>query len=82
MRTIDEIFEQVRQLPATERRQLLDRLEDTLAEEELLPEKAPAVGSYAPLLALAGTVHSDFTDVSTDKYAHLAAAFGDERDDR
>lgn len=29
---------------------------------------------FAALRALSGTAHSDFTDISTDKYAHVAAA--------
>ena len=32
--------------------------------------------SYALTLAAAGTVHSDFTDLSSDKYKHVAAATG------
>jgi hypothetical protein len=34
--------------------------------------------SYQALLALAGTAHADVVDVSTDKYAHLAAAYADD----
>jgi hypothetical protein len=30
-------------------------------------------------LARAGTGHSDFTDVSGDKYKHLAAGYADEK---
>ena len=29
---------------------------------------------FAALRALAGTAHSDFTDISTDKYAHVVTA--------
>ena len=38
---------------------------------------APPGGRYARLLALAGTMHSDYTDVSTDKYKHLAEIYAD-----
>jgi hypothetical protein len=30
------------------------------------------------MLSLAGTAHSDFTDVSSDKYKHLAEIYADE----
>jgi hypothetical protein len=40
-------------------------------EEEQPSPKRP----YAQSLALAGTVRTDFTDVSTDKYKHLAEAY-------
>ena len=30
-------------------------------------------------IAMAGTAHSDYTDVSTDKYKHLADAYADAR---
>ena len=42
--------------------------------------KSARQGPYARSLALAGTMHSDFTDVSTDKYKHVAEACADRRD--
>ena len=39
------------------------------------PSKRRSVAiSYARTLAAAGTVHSDFSDLSSDKYKHVAAA--------
>jgi len=35
---------------------------------------------FAALRALSGTAHSSFTDISTDKYAHVAAAVLDADD--
>jgi hypothetical protein len=32
-------------------------------------------GPYTRSLALAGTIRTDFTDVSADKYKHLAEAY-------
>lgn len=74
MRSIDEILELARQLPPEDRRRLLDKLEDSLVEEEPVPSEMSAEGPYAALLEMAGTAHSDFTDVSTDKYKHVGAA--------
>ncbi len=81
MRSIDEILELARQLPPEDRRRLLDKLEDSLAEEEPVPSETSAEGPYTALLEMAGTAHSDFTDVSTDKYKHLAEAYADQRDE-
>jgi hypothetical protein len=38
------------------------------------PSGPPSRRPLAALRALSGTAHSDFTDISTDKYAHVAAA--------
>lgn len=79
MQTVEEIIEQARRLSRQDRQRLIEKLEDLLGEEQgtapVLPE-----GPYARSLALAGTVHTDYTDVSTDKYKHLAEAYAD-RDD-
>jgi hypothetical protein len=42
--------------------------------------KSARQGPYGMSLALAGTMHSDFTDVSTDKYKHVAEACAGSRD--
>lgn len=81
MRTVEEIIEQARRLSAEDRRRLLDELEESLAEEESAQAKASAKGLYTRSLALAGTMHSDFTDVSTDKYKHLGEVYADQRDE-
>jgi hypothetical protein len=50
----------------------LDALE---SREPPVPPEAP--NPYAALRALSGTAHSDFTDISTDKYAHKAYSLCD-----
>jgi hypothetical protein len=42
----------------------------------------PPGGRYARLLALGGTMHSDHTDVSGDKYKHLAEIYADNHETR
>jgi hypothetical protein len=84
MRTVEDLVEQARHLPANERRRLLAELEELLDEQEADQEEASQSGSsrYVRTLALAGTMHSDFTDLSTDKYRHVAAAALDKGDDK
>jgi hypothetical protein len=70
------LIERARRLPARERRRVASALEASLATS---PETIARRGrSYQGLLALAGTTHADAVDVSTDKYAHLAAAHADD----
>jgi hypothetical protein len=78
MHTVEEIIEQVRRLSLQDRRRLVEELEGLLAEEN----QPPLDGPYARSLALAGTVHTDFTDVSVDKYKHLAEAYADRNDNQ
>lgn len=80
MRIVDEILERAKHLSAGERAELLLRL-DELAGEEPVEKPMPGEGPYAHTLAMAGIGHSDFTDVSSDKYQHLAVAYADEHDD-
>lgn len=64
-----------RKLPAEERQRLLDELE-AIEEESPVPN---GDGPYSALLAIAGTIHSDFKDLSTNKYEHLAAALAEQK---
>lgn len=80
MQTVEEIIEQVRRLSRQDRQRLVEQLEELLGEEQAAMSALPE-GPYAQSLALAGTAHTDFTDVSTDKYKHLAEAYAD-RDDK
>jgi hypothetical protein len=69
---VAELVAVAKMLSLTERRRLVVEL-DALAAGEL----AEATGKSHPLAALtslAGTVHSKFDDLSTNKYAHVAAA--------
>lgn len=67
MNKLAELIDLARTLSCDDRRRLMGEL-DALEREE-----APPPGSaLAALLAASGTVHSEFSDVSTNKYAHVA----------
>jgi hypothetical protein len=78
MRSVRDLAEQAKQLSAQERRQLIEELKDSL--EEPASEPAARGATYALTVALAGTGRSDFTDVSTDKYKHLAEIYADDHE--
>jgi hypothetical protein len=83
MHTVHEIVEEAKRLSAPERRRLLRAIEDSLAkDDEQAAVHVPPGGRYASLLALAGTMHSDHTDVSGDKYKHLADIYADDHEPR
>ena len=73
MRTIDEILEQARHLSPDERRRLAEELLDEL-EQARTDEAIASKGPYRRWLDAAGSLRSDFTDLSSDKYKHVAAA--------
>jgi hypothetical protein len=79
MNRVEAIIEQARQLSPQERWRLVKKLEALLVEE---PAAQSDEGPYARSLALAGTAHSDFTDVSADKYRHLAEAYTDKDNEK
>jgi hypothetical protein len=76
--TADEILQQAKRLTPDERRrlaeELLASLEQRDASEASLNEERP----YWRWLAAAGSAHSDYTDLSTEKYKHVTAASHDE----
>jgi hypothetical protein len=73
------IIEQAKRLPVRDRRRVVTALEASLARPAALANRSKRGDrSYRALLALAGTAHSDTTDVSGNKYAHLAAAYADD----
>jgi len=72
MNKIANILDSARTLSRDERRRLIDELDTldppaTSAAQEL-PEP------FEALRALSGMVHSDFVDIATNKYEHVAAA--------
>jgi hypothetical protein len=73
MRTADEILEQARHLSPEERRRIAEELLDELDQAQA-KDTQPDKGPYARWLDAAGSVRSDFIDLSTDKYQHVAAA--------
>lgn len=80
MHTLEDIIDQARQLPSQDQRRLLEELEELLDQENIVEESLVPKTSYSRSLELAGTLHTEFTDVSTNKYHHLAEAYAD-RDD-
>jgi len=84
MSSVEEILQAVRNLALPERRylirtlnqapELLDREDDT---DKIQEERQQA--ALAEFIKMAGTLHSDFTDVSTNKKKYLAIAYADKR---
>ena len=74
MQTAEEILEQAKRLSPDERRRVAEELLAELDQGEAGEAQAPGEGPYAEWLAAAGSVHADHTDLSTDKYKHVAAA--------
>jgi hypothetical protein len=75
MDKLAEVIDAARTLSPDERRRLIGELDalERLEGSEPTREATP----LAALLAASGSAHSDFTDVSTNKYAHVAAAAAD-----
>lgn len=71
MTKLEALIEEARQLPVPDRRRLVAEVERSLESDGAA---ATGSGSYAPLLSAAGKFPSDFTDVSTEKYRHVADA--------
>ena len=67
-----DVLEAARSLSRDDRRRPILEL-DVLVEQEDRGAQ-PNAEPLASLRALAGTAHSSFTDLSTNKYAHVAAA--------
>jgi hypothetical protein len=81
MHTVDELVEEAKFLPAPERRRLIHEIEDSLEKAEEKPTTvAPTGPRYARTLALAGTLHSGYRDVASDKYKHLAEIYADKHE--
>ena len=78
MEKLDHILELARSLPADARRRLIERL-DELDRSEAAIAGASDGQRYGSLLALAGSVHSECTDLSTNKYEHVADALAEHK---
>jgi len=71
MEAIDQILELARKLEPDARRRLIERLDEM--DRGCQATSADGDGSrYSALLGLAGTVHSECSDLSTNKYEHIA----------
>jgi hypothetical protein len=84
MEKLERIIEQVRRLPVKDRRRLITVLNRSLvngsktAKEVKRTKKRPrAEAPYAISLTFAGTARSDYSDVSSNKYKHLADIYAD-----
>ena len=73
MRTVEQILESAKRLPVEDRLRLLEGPEASLVEDEPKPSP-PRDRAYANSLALAGSLHTDSSDVSSDKYKYLTDA--------
>jgi len=80
MGIVEALIEQARRLPRADRQRVVEAVEDSLVEDTTIAP-GTAEGPYERSLALAGTMHTAFTDVSTDKYKHLAAVYASQTDD-
>ena len=80
MRTVDEILEQAKRLPAEDRRKLIDALREDVSDEQTdREEEAKRLAAFDRFLSRAGTGHSEYTDVARDKYKHLGDVYADKR---
>lgn len=73
------IIERAKRLPARERRRVVSALTASIEDRTSTPARRTLrARRYQGLLVLAGTAHSDRVDVSSDKYAHVAAAYDED----
>lgn len=82
MRTVDDLMEQAKQLPPQARRELRDRLDQSLEEAERSVAEGAYEGPYASLLRSAGSAHSLGPDVTRNKNKHLAEIYAPKRTDQ
>lgn len=75
MDKLAELIDAARRLSPEERRRLARELDELDRQEET--PSAPEAKGLDALLALTATVHSDSSDLSTNKYDHVAAAVSD-----
>jgi hypothetical protein len=93
MSRVQKVLVEARRLSRDQRKKLVAALERELRAERRAPrhqssrsasagkpaKQVKKRGPYQSFLDAAGTVHSDFTDISSDKYKHVAAAILGER---
>jgi len=82
MRTVEDLLEEAKQLPPQARRDLRDRLDKSLEEEERPAAEGAGEGPYAALLRSAGSAHSLAPDVARNKNKHLGEIYAPNRTDR
>ena len=74
MHTVEEILAEARRLPADQRRRVAEELLDQIDQPPPDESAKSDGGPYARWLQAAGSVRADSTDLSTDKYEHVAAS--------
>jgi hypothetical protein len=72
MQTLEEILKAARRLPDPERRRLIEELENGGGAEAAEARRKAALDQF---LAMAGTAHSDVTDLSENKNKYLAEIY-------
>jgi hypothetical protein len=83
LRSLQDFIERAKRLSAKDRRRLLNALTPGAKQVHRGTEHKAGQGAsqpYRSLLRLAGTAHVDATDIASDKYRYLGAAYRDERD--
>jgi len=78
MRNVDNVLKRASRLSPEERRELVDSLEEGLADEQAASPETTHRFALERWLSLSGAGQSDFADVSSDKYKHLGAVYADE----
>jgi hypothetical protein len=73
MTKVEKLIKEANELPEADRIRLLEAVEGSLVSTDA--EQASRPVSYTSLISIAGSVPSDFSDVSTEKYRHLADAY-------
>jgi hypothetical protein len=82
MDKVTELIDAARTLSRDERRRLISELDaleigEEVASDTPTPSPTESMADSDPLAALrslSATAHSDFSNISTDKYAHVASA--------
>lgn len=82
MRTVNDLIREAKHLSVEDRRRLLETLEEALADCDTPASATGRSSPYGKTLSLAGAIHSDFEDVSSDKYKHLSQAILDPHPER
>lgn len=83
MASTKKIIEEIQELSARDRRIVIKHLEQPRAKpssgtrKRSVARRTRQERPYVALIKLAGIAHSDHTDVSTDKYRHLASSYSD-----
>jgi hypothetical protein len=82
MRTVDDLLEEAKRLPLQARRELRDRLAESLEDEEHSAAQETVEGPYAALLKSAGSAHALAPDVARNKNKHLVEIYAPKRTER